>query len=212
MSDVQSLPQTANANATPPNVNDGPSSGNPTTPAMSRGQIANTSISVSNSNVSHVCDIAGPLVYGIAWASYQIGQAIQAIREALQALWAAASDSPFGDAVRAVINTIKAALDITKKIIAKAAEVAAIVGKFISDMQQLLVTIATLPARIASILAQCVKESIAQIKLAEAAKETLSTDQAKSTVGTQITNIQSTLSENESIVNPSLSLPTYQKP
>ena len=57
----QDLPQTENDNLKPVNVNDGPTTGNPTTPALSRSVVEGTSIEASNKNLAHVCDFVSEM-------------------------------------------------------------------------------------------------------------------------------------------------------
>ena len=91
----QELPNVANDNLSAPNSGDNTSPGNPTLPPGALSQVANTSISKSNSDLTHVCDISGNLQYAIAWASLQVKELIEAVRNAVAALWASSSSSPF---------------------------------------------------------------------------------------------------------------------
>lgn len=194
------------------NAGDTTQSGGPTTPSTARGSLKDTTISQMNSSLEHVCDVTGPLVYSIAYASFQIGQAIQAIRTYLQGIWASASASPFGDAVRGAIKFIQASIEFAKKILAKVQEAAAAVRKFIQDMTDLIAYIATFPAKVAAMLIKCVKESVAQMKLA--AEEQAKIDEAvKSTeVAKNLAASEKTLSENQQIADSPQPQNTQQIP
>jgi len=147
----------------PTHSGNAPSVGGPTNPSLARGQIANTSISFTNSNLAHVCDISGGIKYSIAWVSFQIKQAIEAIRTYVQGLFASTSSSPFADGVRAVITAIQGQVKLIQKLIKKAQEVQAQITGYIIQLQKLIVYIESLPARIASILTQCIKDALSSI-------------------------------------------------
>lgn len=147
-----------------PNVNDAPVKGNPTQPALSRSIVTNTAVGASNNNLAHVCDITGSLKYSIAWVSLQIKELIEAIRKAIQGLWTGASGSPFADGVRTTVNGIKSMVKQINKLINKAKEVAGVVSGYINQLKELLAYIATIPARIAQFLKDCLSEATASIK------------------------------------------------
>jgi hypothetical protein len=150
----------------PPKPNfsgDAPSTGGPTNPSLSRGEIANTSISFSNSNVEHVCDVSGNIKYTIAYVSLGIKQAIEAIRLAVQSLFETSSSSPFADGVRGLISAIQAKVKLIKKLIDKAKEVQADIADYIKQLQELVEYIQSLPARIAAILTQCISDALSSI-------------------------------------------------
>jgi methyl-accepting chemotaxis protein len=161
---AQALPQIANANLTAPNQNDNPQPGSPTQPAVARSLIANTSIALSNSNLAHVCDITGDMRYGIAWVSLQVKQLVETIRNAIQGLWASASSSPFGDEIRAVIKAIQAKVKQIQKLISKIQEVQKTLNSYIAQLQELIAFIASLPARIAAFLQNCLSAATASLK------------------------------------------------
>ena len=142
----------------------------PTITQKVRGIVEGTSTGYTNKNLVHVCDVTGPLVYGIAYVSYQVGELIQTLRTALRSAWLAVSNSPFGDAVRGFIETIKSGIELIQKFIAKAQEIAQIVQDYIKQLSDLILYIATLPARIAASLIQCVTDAIAELKLTESQK------------------------------------------
>ena len=137
------------------NKNDGNTSGNPTQPAASRSQVANTSVGAANDNLAHVCDISGNLQYSIALASLKTSEIVEKIRTAVQAAWAGSSSSPFADEVRTVIKAIKAKVDLIKKYIKKIQKYQKAVEKFINLCKQLIAYINSLPAKIAALLKEC---------------------------------------------------------
>ena len=116
----------------PINSGDAAIAGQPTTPGTAAGSLKNTTLDKMNSSLAHVCDITGPLVYGIAWAAFKIGEAIQAIRTFLEGLWGSVASSPFGDAVRGAIKFIKAKIALAMKFLKQVQEAVAAVQKFIN--------------------------------------------------------------------------------
>lgn len=140
----------------PVNVNDGPTSGNPSNvPPLALGQVENTSVGVSNDNLSHICDITGNLRYSIIYASFQVNEAVEAVRTTIEGLFTAASASPFGDAIRTSIKYVQAKLKLLQKYLKKAQQAIAAVKQFIAEVESLIKYIATLPAKLVNLLAQC---------------------------------------------------------
>ena len=138
--------------------------GKPQTPRLTRGIVAGTGVAKTNADVVHVCDITGPLRYSIALTSLKIGEAIQAIRAALKALWAGTSSSPFADEVRAIIKAIKANLKLVQKFIKKVAEKLKVIQDVIKQLKQLIAYINSLPAKLAAMLKKCLAEATASLK------------------------------------------------
>lgn len=138
--------------------------GKPARPRLARGIVEGTGVAKTNADVVHVCDITGPLRYAIALTSLKIGEAIQAIRAALKALWAGTSSSPFADEVRAIIKAIKANLKLVQKFIKKVAEKLKVIQDVIKQLQQLIAYINSLPAKLAAMLKQCLAEATASLK------------------------------------------------
>lgn len=191
------------------NAGDGPQSGLPSNPSLSRGNLANTTLAKMNSSLEHVCDVTGSIRYSIAWTSFKISEAIQAIRTFLEGLWSGATGSPFGDQVRAAVKYIKGKLDILKSYIKKAQEAQTAVQKFIAEAQSLIAYIQTLPARAAAILKQCITDAISSIKDAVVnAKSIVSLDSANN----QVSNAQSALSNTENTTPPTNVTPQPQLP
>jgi hypothetical protein len=191
------------------NAGDGQQSGLPTTPSLARGSLPNTTLAKMNSSLEHVCDVTGSIRYSIAWVSFKISEAIQSIRTYLEGLWSGASGSPFGDQVRAAVKYIKGKLDILKRYIKKAQEAQSAVQKFIAEAQSLIVYIQTLLVRAAAILKQCITDAISSIKDAAVnAKSIVSLDSANN----EVSNVESTLSSNESVVPPTKIITQNQLP
>lgn len=156
--------------------------GKPQTPRLTRGIVAGTGVAKTNADVVHVCDITGPLRYSIALTSLKIGEAIRAIRAALEALWAGTSSSPFADEVRAVIKAIKAKLKLVQKFIKKVTDKLKVIQDVIKQLQQLIAYIKSLPARLAEMLKQCLAEATASLKDAIANSKAIVASQSSGTI------------------------------
>jgi hypothetical protein len=196
----------------PENSGDVTTSGQPSTAPTAAGSLKNTTLDKMNNSLAHVCDIAGPMAYGIAWAKFKIGEAIQAIRTFLEGLWSSTANSPFGDAIRGAINYIKAKITLVKKFIRDVNEAVAAVQKFVNEMMELVVLIATYPAKIAAALIGCIKEATANIALSEENKKLLetATKSGSAKVATDaVTTTQKSLTETESSSSSTI-VPQFQ--
>lgn len=193
------------------NTGDAPQSGLPTTASLARGNLANTTIAKMNSSLEHVCDISGNIKYSIALVSQKISEAIQAIRTYLEGLWGSTSSSPFGDQIRAAIKYIKAKVAIIKKYIAKAQEAQTAVQQFIADAQALIAYIATLPAKAAALLKQCLTDAIASVKDAISNSADIVKLHDAAAANAALSNTQTTLTNTETS-NTSSVMPTLEKP
>jgi hypothetical protein len=203
---------TENNSPKPINSGDLATSGQPTTAPTAAGSLKNTTLTKMNESLAHVCDIAGPMVYGIAWAKFKIGEAIQAIRTFLEGLWSSTVSSPFGDAIRGAINYIKAKITLVKKFIKDVKEAVAAVQQFVNEMVQLIALIATYPAKVAAALIGCIKEATANIALSEENKKLLETATKSGSAKTAtdaVTTTQKSLTQTESS-SPSTIVPQFQ--
>lgn len=149
------LPQTANDNLTSPYTGDQQQSKQPNIPAKARSIVDQTSTGVSNSKLSHVCDITGDMRYSIAWVSFQIKELIEAVRQAVQSLWSSVVGSPFGNEQSLVAKTLQNMANQIKSLVDKANEVKDVLTQYILELQQLANYIRSLPARIAQQLTEC---------------------------------------------------------
>lgn len=148
-------PQSSLPQATPPAGQVQYEPGKPTLAPLSRGVVANTAISQSNSNLAHVCDISLEVKYDIAKLTLSVNSTISTIRTELQALWTSSSSSPFVDEIRNEINTVKNQIKDIKKEIKNQTEPLQEIQKIVQSLQELIVYIGTLPARIATQLKGC---------------------------------------------------------
>jgi len=156
--------------------------GKPQTPRLTRGIVDGTGVAKTNSDVVHVCDITGPLKYSIAFTSLKIGEAIQAIRAVLEALWASTSSSPFADEVRAIIKAIKAKLKLVQKFIKKVTDKLKVIQDVIQQLQQLIIYINNLPTKLAAMLQQCLVEATSSLKDAISNSASIVASQSSGTI------------------------------
>lgn len=133
--------------------------GQPTIAPLARGVVANTAISQSNSNLAHVCDIPWQIRFEIAKLTITVSGLINTLRTEIEALWASATASPFVDEIRNAIKTIKGKIKLIQNFIRDQLEPLKDIQEFIKALQDLVKYIATLPARIAAFLRQCLSEA-----------------------------------------------------
>ena len=148
-------PQSSLKPATPPAGQIQYQVGQPTLAPLARGQVANTAISQANSNLAHVCDIPAGIKFEIAKLTISVSGLINTLRTTIEGLWASTSGSPFADEIRNAIKTIKSKVKQIQKFIRDQLEPLEDIQKFIKSLQELIQYIATLPARIAKFLSEC---------------------------------------------------------
>jgi hypothetical protein len=129
--------------------------GQPTLAPLARGQVANTAISQANSNLAHVCDIPAGIKFEIAKLTISVSGFINTIRTEIEALWASSTSSPFADEIRIAISAIKSKVKEIQKFIRDQLEPLKEIQEYIKLLQDLVAYIATLPARIAAFLSDC---------------------------------------------------------
>lgn len=133
--------------------------GQPTVAPLARGVVANTAISQANSNLAHVCDIPAGIKFEIAKLTISVSGLINTLRTEIEALWASTTASPFADEIRNAIKTIKAKVKQIQKFIRDQLEPLKDIQAFIKSLEELIQYIATLPARIAAFLRQCLNDA-----------------------------------------------------
>jgi len=203
MAELQPLPQTGNDNLTSRYPNDNTQIG-PSVPGKARSIVDGTSTGASNDNLVHVCDITGNMKYSIALVSLQIKELIESIRQAIQALFNTTSSSPFTDGIRTVVGAIQAKVKLIQKLIQKAKEVEADIQGYIVQLQQLIAYIASVPAKVAKFLKECLSEATASIRDAITNAQTIVSSQSNGILNTAtgdatLSSIDSTTKQNQPI-------------
>jgi hypothetical protein len=143
--------------------------GQPTTPALGLGQVANTAIGFTNSTLSHNCDFATDLIKNNTLKRFLNAQANN-VREAIRAVMRALG---FSDATGTAqwitdkLKTITRALKyIQKNVIQPILDFEAIAIQYVKKIQDVIAYILSLPARLLAILQDCLKklyESVASV-------------------------------------------------
>lgn len=182
-------PQSSLKPATPPDGQIQYEVGQPTTAPLARGVVSNTAISQSNSNLAHVCDIPAGIKFEIAKLTISVSGFINTLRTEIEALWSSASSSPFADEIRNAIKTIKAKIKQIQKYIRDQLEPLNDIQKFIESLQELIAFIATLPARIAAFLKDCLSNATKGISDAISVGKDIAS-QVQSNINPQLTLAQ----------------------
>jgi hypothetical protein len=160
MADIQSPPQVANDNLIPLYTNNGPTSGNPTTPALSRSVVANTSIAAANSDLAHICDFSLDIQRRTELKKFLNAQANN-IREAIRAVMRALGFSDGTGTYQWLIDklqSIKRGLKyIQKNVIQPIQDFNKTVVQYIQKVQEIIAYILSLPARLIKLLGDCLK-------------------------------------------------------
>jgi hypothetical protein len=184
--------------------------GQPTLAPLARGVVANTAISQANSNLTHVCDIPAGIKFEIAKLTIQVSGLINTLRTTIEGLWASTTASPFADEIRNSIKTIKAKIKQIQKFIRDQLEPLQDIQAFIQSLRDLIQYIATLPARIAKFLSECL--SAATQGISEAIN--VGKDIAKEIEGIRqdalaVAEDRKLIIENETAVSP---YPNFERP
>ena len=160
MADVQSPPQVANDNLIPLYTNNGPTSGNPTTPALSRSVVANTSIAAANSDLAHICDFSLDIQRRTELKKFLNAQANN-IREAIRAVMRALGFSDGTGTYQWLIDKLQAIKRglkyIQKNVIQPIQDFNKAVVQYIQKVQEIIAYILSLPARLLKLLTDCLK-------------------------------------------------------
>jgi hypothetical protein len=151
--------------------------GQPTTSPLARGEIANSTIALTNNAIEHVCDFKKKLRFDIAKEKMLTYQFVQQAREAIKQFFAGLSSGPMGTAVQVTIRQIKEVLKMIKKAADFITDVVKATADFLKYCNQILAYIASLPAKLAQMLKKCVQE------FTDALSELLSFDDPNSPSG-----------------------------
>lgn len=163
---VQSLPQSSNGNLKPLFANDGPTSGNPTIPALARGVVENTMIAFSNDNLSHVCDFVDEMRKNIELKKFLKAVADQ-LRESIRAIMAALGLEPTGQ-YSWLIDQLKTAARwlrrVQKEILQPILDFEQYVLAYITRIRALIQWILELPAKMLALLTDCLNRFLKLVR------------------------------------------------
>jgi len=140
--------------------------GNPTTPALGLGQVANTAISFTNSTLSHNCDFAVDIIKNNQLKRFLNSQANN-IREAIRDVMRTLGFSDATGESQWLLSKLKAitrALKyIQKNVIQPILDFEALVIKYVKKIQEIIAYILSLPARLLAMLQDCLKRLYAAV-------------------------------------------------
>jgi hypothetical protein len=140
--------------------------GQPTTPALGIGQVANTAIGFTNSTLSHNCDFATDLIKNNQLKRFLNSQANN-IRDAVRAVMKALGFSDATGESQWLLSKLKAitrALKyIQKNVIQPILDFEALVVQYIKKIQDMIAYILSLPGRLLAMLQDCLKNLYAAV-------------------------------------------------
>ena len=141
--------------------------GKPTTPPLARGIVANTAVGVQNSNITHTCDFANDLIKNNQLKKYLMAEAHQ-IREAIRAIMKALGFTDTSGQFTALTNQLKSFARelrrLQKDIIQPILDFEKAVLGYITTAQKIIQWILSLPAKLLSLLADCLNKLIQGVK------------------------------------------------
>ena len=134
--------------------------GQPTTAPNIRGNMDGTTINIANNSRAHVCDISLEMNRAAAWVKMQYGVVVEAIRKAIRAVLNALGFTP--DATSSRLNqlaqAIKKEATRVKKILDDVNGAIDVFSTFITQVQQMIQWLLSLPAQALALLKDCLTE------------------------------------------------------
>jgi hypothetical protein len=140
--------------------------GQPTTPALGIGQVANTAISFTNSTLSHNCDFSLDIIKNNALKRFLNSQATNirnAIRDVMRALGfsdATGESQWLYNKLKSITKELKY---IQRNIIQPILDFEALVVQYIKKIQDMIAYILSLPGRLLAMLQDCLKNLYAAV-------------------------------------------------
>jgi phage-related protein len=134
--------------------------GQPTTAPNLRGDMNGTTTNIANNNRAHVCDISAEMSRGAAWVKMQYGVVVEAVRKAIRAVLNALGFTPDATSSRLteLAKAIKAEAKKIKKILDEVNNVIEVFSRFVTQVQQMIQWILSLPAKALALLKECLTE------------------------------------------------------
>jgi enamine deaminase RidA (YjgF/YER057c/UK114 family) len=143
--------------------NDAPTTGNPTQPQLTSGNISGTGIATSDANRSHACDTTLFVQRNISLAKI-FEPTIRAIREVIKAIMDALGISPGSNGLIEQIKKIKRYVDDITKFLKKIQNALDALVTVVKKINALINYILSLPARLLALFVNCLKELYAELK------------------------------------------------
>jgi hypothetical protein len=136
-------------------------SGGPTTPALARGNVANTSISFANDNLAHMCDFSTEMKKNNMLKRFLVATANtirEGIRDVMRFLGFTDATGTFQwlkDQLKSITRGLKY---IQKNVIQPILDFEKLVVEYIKKIQAIIAWILSLPAKLFALLKNCLTE------------------------------------------------------
>jgi hypothetical protein len=168
--------------------------GQPTTAPNIRGNMNGTTTNIANNNRAHVCDISAEMSRAATWVKMQYGVIVEAIRKTIRAVLLALGFTPDGVSSRLteLAKAIKAEAKKIKKILDEVNNAIEVFSRFVTQVQQMIQWILSLPAKALALLKDCLTEL--QQSLTKSFTD-LFTPTGKSSIVSDIRDIASTVKD-----------------
>jgi hypothetical protein len=134
--------------------------GQPTTAPNLRGDMNGTTTNIANNSRAHICDISLEMNRAASWVKMQYGVVVEAIRKAIRVVLNAlgftpdATSSRLKELAKAIQNEAKR----VKKILDEVNNVIEVFSGFVTQVQQMIQWILSLPAKALALLKDCLTE------------------------------------------------------
>ena len=153
------------------NTNDGVVSGEtatqqgePTTPRISRGDVANTAIAITNQNVGHTCHVASEMSRLMNLAKLETSKVVLTVRESIStALASGGSVFPALQGLQSVAKYIADKIVFINSILDQIIEPIQKVITAVAEIRAIIEYILSLPAKIVAYLQKCLDELYAAL-------------------------------------------------
>jgi hypothetical protein len=147
-------------------VEEPPQPGQPTTPAIARGQVANTSIQTTNDLKTHACDIRPYIDMKVASAKQFVKLIVSTIRKGIVAALRAIGISPGASALGSFLNDVRRALKSINNFLTKIVGAIADVVEAVRRIRAIIDYILNLPERLRRFFVDCLNQLIATLQVA----------------------------------------------
>lgn len=147
-----------------PSIEPAPKTGEPTTPAISRGDVANTSIAVTNSNLASSCHIASEVSLLLNKAKIETGKIVQAIRETIvNLLQGQGALSPAIEGLKQTFAYVAEKLNMINQLLEQIIEPIKKVIQAVAEIRAVIEYILSLPERLRVYLEKCLNDLYAAL-------------------------------------------------
>jgi hypothetical protein len=147
-------------------VEEPPQPGQPTTPAIARGQVANTSIQTTNDLRTHACDITEYINLKVATAKQFVKLIVSTIRKGIVAALKALGISPGASALGSFLQDVRRALKSINNFLTKIVGAIADVVEAVRRIRAIIDYILNLPERLRRFFVDCLNQLLATLQVA----------------------------------------------